>query len=280
MNSMECIRQKWDLGTHHPVRSKSRFLVPALMVLVIFTVGSAVVNPAYGQSSSRSEGELEEDFRFSAPKGFIGFRVGKFFPQANSDLFDFITDELTLEKNDFRAWNMVIDGGVSLNNRVELVFGMEYMKRTKYSEFRDWVDDQGLPITQKTYYSQLPLTVGVKLLLIPRGRRIGRYAWLPSRVVPYVGAGVGTQWYRFGQSGDFVDFETLDIFYAELESSGWTATAYASGGVDIRIARNTYVVLDLRYSWANPEPNGYDYVGFETLDLDGIRATAGLQWHF
>jgi len=86
-------------------------------------------------------------------------------------------------------------------------------------------------------------------------------------------------WYRFKQSGDFVDFSTLEIFSAELESSGWTATAYLGGGVDINISKHTCLTLDLRYSWANPDLGG-DYVGFEPLDLSGLRTTAGLQWHF
>jgi len=51
------------------------------------------------------------------------------------------------------------------------------------------------------------------------------------------------------------------------------------GGVDVNIARHIYLTLDLRYSWAKPELNR-DYVGFDPLDLSGIRATAGLQWHF
>ena len=86
-------------------------------------------------------------------------------------------------------------------------------------------------------------------------------------------------WYRFRQSGDFVDSSTLEIFEAELRSSGWTPTAYVGGGVDINIYRHTYLNLDFRYSWAKPEL-GEDYVGFDNLDLTGLRASGGLQWHF
>ena len=181
--------------------------------------------------------------------------------------------------NDFRAWNLAIEGGANLHDRIDLVFGFEYMKRSKSSEFRDWVDENGLPITQETFYSQFPLTVGAKILLIPRGRQVGRYTWVPSVFVPYVGGGVGVFRYRFKQSGDFVDSETLDIFSANLESSGWTSIVYLGGGVDIRIARNTYLELDARYSWAKPELSE-DFRSFEPLNLAGTRATAGLMWHF
>jgi hypothetical protein len=240
---------------------------------------SSAVPAAQSRNQTDRNGETEENFRFTPPSGFIGFRIGRFFPEANGELFDFITENLTLEKSDFRAWDLAVDGGFVANERVEVVFGFEYMKRTKNSEFRDWVDENDLPITQETYYSQLPLTGGVKILLMPRGRQVGRYAWLPSTFVPYVGVGAGVLRYRFGQSGDFVDFETLEIFYATLESTGWTATAYAGGGLDIRIAKNTYLTIDVRYSWAKPELDR-DKFEFDPLNLAGVRTAAGLQWHF
>jgi hypothetical protein len=261
-------------------------LIPAVLFLSMavpgaFSENALLFNPAPGQSSrqmDRDEGR-QENFLFSEPKGFIGFRIGRFFPKTDSEVFDFVTETLTLEKNDFRAWDFALDAGFALNKRIDIVFGAEYMKRTKGSEYRDWLDDRGLPITQRTYYSQFPMTVGVKILLIPRGRQIGQYAWVPSNVVPYVCGGGGILWYRFGQYGDFVKFDTLEIFPDDLESSGWAATGYLGGGLDIRIARNTYVTLDARYSRAKVDLSG-SYVGLKPLDLSGGRVSAGLQWHF
>ena len=86
-------------------------------------------------------------------------------------------------------------------------------------------------------------------------------------------------WYRFEQWGDFVDFDTLEIFDARLRSSGWTPTGFLGGGVDINIFKHTYLTLDLRYSWAKPDL-GQDYVGFDKLDMAGLRVSAGFQWHF
>jgi hypothetical protein len=219
------------------------------------------------------------DFSFNAPTGFLGFRIGRFFPQADSDLFDMITSDLTLEKGDFRAWDFGADGGVDLHERVELIFSFDYTRRTKASEFRDYVDENDLPITQTTRIEQIPLTGGVKLLLIPRGRRVGQYAWLPSAVVPYVGGGAGVLWYRLEQEGDFVDESTYEIFSAHLISSGWTPTVYAGGGADIRVFKSTFLTLDLRYVWAKPELDR-DFISFDALDLSGLRVSAGLQFHF
>ena len=226
-------------------------------------------------------GDGDDDFMFSAPKGFLGFRIGRFYPRADSDLFKELTNTYTLDKNNFRAWNFGFDGGVNLNERIDLVVSLDYMSRTKRSEYREWVDLDDLPITQKTNYVQVPLTAGLKFLLIPRGRKVGQYAFLPSPVVPYLSAGAGVEWYRFRMSGDFIDFTSEDLpIYADLlESTGWTPVGYLGGGLDIHIYRSTYVTLDLKYAWAKPELD-LSFIGYDPLDLSGIRATAGFQWHF
>jgi len=273
-------RRNRNIGWKLSLESMHGVLIFVLIFLGLFAIGVPAVSPAFGQSSGQWDDEdLDDDFRFFKSKGYLGFRIGRFFPKAEGDLFGMIRNELTLEKSDLRAWIWDIDGGIAMHKRVDLVFSIGYMTRSKNSEFRDWVDENGFPIRQETYYSQLPMTMGVKFLLIPRGRSVGRYVWVQPRAVPFISAGLGTLYYHLGQSGEFVDFETLDIFFAKLETSGWTVTVYAGGGVDIKLSKHTYVTLDLRYVWANPEPGG-DFIGFDSLDLDGIRATAGLQWHF
>jgi hypothetical protein len=255
-----------------PVAFISLLLVPA-----IFAGNAAASGPP--ANSSNQAGRAEADFLFEKPEGFIGFRFGRFFPEADSDLFDFVTGELTLEKRDFRAWDFGVDGGVDLHERVDLIFSFDYSKRTKNSEFREWEDESGLPITQTTVYTQIPLTVGIKFLPIPRGRPIGRFSWLPSRIVPFIGGGGGALWYRFTQAGDFVDKDTWEIFPAELQSDGWTPTVYVGSGVDIHIGKAVFVTLDFRYLFAKTDLSR-DFVRFDPIDLAGLRATAGLHWHF
>ena len=256
----------------------------AFSILYAASLMSAEKSASDASSGTRSAGTEQDagqkpDFSFGSPRGFLGIRIGKFFPRAQSDIFDMITSQLTIDKNDFRAWDLGIDGGVNLRDRIDLVFSLDYMRRSKDSMFREFVDENDLPITQTTRYEQLPMTGGVRLLLVPRGRSVGKLAWLPSRVVPYIGGGAGIQWYRLEQEGDFVDELTFEIFRARLESSGWTPTAYAGGGVDINIVKSVFLTLDLRYSWARPELKR-DFVSFDKMDLSGLRATGGVQWHF
>ena len=223
--------------------------------------------------------EMKADFLFQQPKKYLGFRVGAFFPDADSGLFNLVTTQLTLEKSDFRAWDFGADLGFNLYERIDLVFSLDYSRRTEDSEFRDYVDEDGLPITQSTTFSQTPLTVGINYFLLPRGRSVGDYSWLPSLIVPYVSGGVGTLWYEFRQSGDFVDFSTLDVFSATLKSSGNTSTAYLGCGTEINIFKSTYINLDFRYYWAHDDLSS-DFVGFDPIALGGSRLTAGVRWHF
>jgi hypothetical protein len=122
-------------------------------------------------ASTRNEtGDTKADFLFKKPKHFLGFRIGGFFPRADSGVFDMITRELTLEKSDFRAWDIAVDIGSNIHQKVDLLFSLDYSKQTENSEFREFIDEQGLPITQTTSYLQVPMTVGIKFLLVPRGR--------------------------------------------------------------------------------------------------------------
>jgi hypothetical protein len=252
------------------------FLLPGL-----FEGSKAAAQQALKQPSN-TQNEIEaakSDFLFQKSRGYFGIRIGEFFPKADSGIFRMVTSELTLKKSDFRASDMGLDAGFSMYERVDLIFSLDDSERTGKSEFRDYVDEQGLPITQKTYYSQQMVTAGIKYLFVPRGRQVGHYAYLPSRIVPFVSAGGGLIWYSFKQYGDFVDSATLEIFPAYLESSGTAPTLYLGGGTDIRLFQAAYLTLDLRYSWAKRDMEG-DFAGFDPIDLSGLRLTAGLQWRF
>jgi hypothetical protein len=224
-------------------------------------------------------GERKSDFLLGKPKGFIGLHTGMFLPEADSDLFDMITSELTLEKNDFHAWDFGFDFGFDLREKVDLIFHYDYSKASADSEFREYVDEQGRPIRQNTELVESSITAGIKYSLKPPGRQLGEYAWLPSRIVPFVEGGVGALYYDFEQRGEFVDSTTLEIFYASLKSSSWAESIYLGGGVDLYLSGNAYLTLDLRYSWASHGLDE-DFLGFDDIDLGGLRATAGIYWHF
>ncbi len=104
-------------------------------------------------------------------------------------------------------------------------------------------------------------------------------SWVPARFAPYVSAGVGRVRYRFHQSGDFVDYQTLDVFNTELESAGWTTAGYGAIGLDYAMNARMGLVSEARYDRAHARMSS-DFEKFDRIDLSGLSATVGLSFRF
>jgi hypothetical protein len=221
----------------------------------------------------------QRDFLFDQPNGWVAVRSGWFFAKAGSDWYDFVTEQFTLDPDQFNAADVELDVGIRLTPRVDFVGGLAYTTVSNPSEYRDWVDNERLPIVQTTNQHTMNLTGSLKLALLERGRSIGQLAFVPRRVVPYAGAGGGALWYRVRQEGDFVDFVDLSVFPATFVSDGWTPSAHVFGGVDVGVLRRVQLTLDARYRWVSQEL-GADWVGFEPLDLSGFTLSGGVGFVF
>ncbi|GIT50615.1 MAG: hypothetical protein Ct9H300mP15_08280 [Gemmatimonadota bacterium] len=123
------------------------------------------------------------------------------------------------------------------------------------------------------------MTVSARYYLSDRGRQIGRFAWIPKRLAPFIGAGGGVIWYNFEQVGDFVDFETLDIFYDRFMSRGTALQAHAFAGMDISLNKSLFLTTEGRYRWGRGEL-GRDFVDFDKMDLAGIQFTVSIGARF
>lgn len=228
--------------------------------------------------TARAQGS-GDGFLFHKPHGAVILRGGVASPTANGDLYSFLTDQFTLTKGDFRAPSFGGDLLVSVAPRVDLDFGISYSGAKKASEFRHFIGTDNLPIQQTTSIARLPLTAGARFYLAPPGRSIGQFAWIPNKFVPYVGAGGGMIWYRLHQAGDFVDFQTTDVFPDSFESSGWTSTAHAMAGADYSLSPRLALTGEARYTWAKA-PLGTDFTGFDGIDLSDFGVTLGLNVRF
>ena len=241
-------------------------------VSVLLLVG--FVGPALAQQPQGSP-----DFLFGRPRGSVGVRGGWLFERAGSDLFEFVENELTVDKKDFNSPALAVDVGVALSPRADALFGFEFGSASTSSEYRAYVDNRRLPINQDTRLRQVNLSGSLKLALTPRGEEVGRLAWIPRTVTPYVGAGAGALWYEFHQTGDFVDFADLSVFSDTFRSSGWTPSAHVIGGVDVKMSRRLFLTGEGRYLWSHAEL-GRDFSGFDPIDLTGFKVTAGVNYIF
>ena len=223
--------------------------------------------------------QASPDFLFSRPRGTVGMRTGWVFASANSDLFTDIQEQFTLERKDFNAPAIGVDLDFAVSPRMSVVAGFDFSKASKNSEYRDFVDDQRLPITQTTSLREMNFSGSVKFALTPRGREISSRAWIPAAATPYVGAGGGVLQYEFLQYGDFIRFENFSVEADTIRSSGWTPSAHVFGGVDVKVWKRMYVSGEARYLWSRATL-GRSYIDFDPIDLAGLKVTAGVHYMF
>ena len=261
-------------------RARPWWRAAAAGVLLGLMTGSAFAQPSPGQPTPGFSQDLPEaDFLFGRPRAVLGLRGSLFLPREGSDLFEFVQDQLTIDRGDFRAFAFTADVAVPVSSRLDVVGGVDLSRRVIASEYRDFVDNQLLPIEQESQLRQNGIFASLRLALAPRGRQVGRFAWIPARVQPYVGVGGGLVFWEFRQTGDFVDFADFGVFADTFRASGTAPAAHVLGGLDIVAYKRLMLSVDGRYQWARGELSE-DFVGFEPLDLSGFRAAVGISIAF
>ena len=231
------------------------------------------IAPLHAQSSG-------DGFMFHAPEGRLTIRAGYDHANARSDVFDQSVDLLTLKRGDFSGVTLGGEAAMSLGSRFDISADLSFSHKSKDSEYRYLVDNNDLPIEQNTTFDRVPLSANARFYLVEPGRSIGKLAWIPSKVVPWVGGGAGFMWYRFHQTGDFVDYQNNNVFTArddEFDSSAWTSMAHAMAGADITLSPHLALRLDSRYVWAKA-PLSSNFVKFDKIDLSGVQGTLGLTY--
>jgi len=226
--------------------------------------------------------EAQDGYLFKQPRLSIAVLGGWQSASAGSDIFDFTSQHLTVDRGDFSTGSVGVQIGISVLPRFDLVFEAGHGEAIIDSEFRDFVEETNngdLPIRQVTRFSQTPISVSGRFYLTERGRAVGQYAFIPKRWAPYIGAGVGRMGYGFEQEGDFVDVDTYDIFSGTLESKNSGLLTQAFAGADITLAPNFNVLIEGRYTSASSEMR-WDFVGFEDIDLSGFQVSFGLGVRF
>jgi len=255
-------------------------LVCAHALLLLASPAFAGGQDSSSNSSTQSTSSAPPpDFLLGQPRASIGLRGSFMKAGANSDVFDFVTENLAIDKSDFNTGSFGVEVGFSVTSMLDIVGGFDVNGMSHESDYRLFEDNFGLPIQQTTELSQLNLTVSAKFALLPRGRNVSRLAWIPRTFVPYVGAGGGYGKYHFRQNGDFVDFVDNHVFSDTFDSEGWSPTVHVLGGTDIRVYRHMIVSFEGKYSWQHADLSR-DFIDFDPIDLGGFRFGAGVHLVF
>ena len=246
---------------------------------------SLLATPAFAQPDPAAAAQTSTaapsnpDFLLGRPRASIGMRGNWHMATAGSDIYDFVTDQLTLEKSNFNTASLGVEVSANLTPRFDLVAGMDLNRSRTPSEYRAFIDNRGLPIEQATELNQLNFTGSLKVALLPKGRNVSRLAWIPRTIVPYVGGGGGIGQYTFRQSGDFVDFQDNRVFSDVFESDGWAPIAHVFGGTDVQVFSRLRMSLEGRYSWSKADL-GQDFIDFDPIDLGGFKFGVGFHLIF
>lgn len=244
---------------------------PALSHLPLLTVlvaAGAVLLPGDAEAQAR-------DYRLGVPAVSAGIHGGWGLVRGGSDLFDFTREQLTVGSRDLDG--LALRGEVALRmvDRLDLAIGAGWSGGEVRSEFRDWVDQDELPIEQTTWFTRVPVTVGGRVYLTDRGRRVSQFAWIPADRALYLGGGVGFTWYRFQQKGAFVNTENLNVFDDHFSTEGWGPTGYVAGGADFSLSPRAFLTTEARYVRGSAEV-GTDFQGFDRIDLGGWQLSVGI----
>ena len=231
------------------------------------------------------------DFLLGRPHASVGVRGNWLMANAGSDIYDFVSEHLTIDKSDFNTFSFAADVSIYAIPRLDIVGGFEIAQEEIPSQYRGYSETVSgssvtIPIAQTTELKQMHFTGSAKFGLLPRGKQISRLAWIPRTFVPYVGAGAGITRYEFQQAGDFVDFATenpaagtFSIFTDVFHSDGWSPQAHVLGGADILVFKRLYFSLEGRYTWVHAELD-QDFIDFQPMDLGGFRFGAGINFVF
>lgn len=239
--------------------------------VMLFAAAVACAAPASAQDHGNG-------FLFGQPSGSFAFRGGFAVPSASGDLFGLATSQLTLNRSDFRSLDGNMELAFTVRPRLDVVLNAAISGVNKRSESRDWTGSDGLPINQTTSFQRIPVSVSARYYLQPRGRSVGRFAWIPARYTTYVGAGVGLVNYEFDQQGEFVDTLSKNIFPDHFHSDGWTPMLQGLAGIEWSLGPKWALTTEAKYVTAGKTLHD-DFDGYR-LDLSGFSTSVGFAIRF
>jgi hypothetical protein len=176
-------------------------------------------------------------------------------------LFDF---------NDFNSASLGIEWLVPIGDYLEAGAGLHFTTRAVDTIYDDYVRPDGSEIEQQLKLRNVPLSATIRIL--PFGRHV------PFQ--PYVGGGIGINFWRYAETGDFVDFSLpgRPVFRDSFVDSGTAVGPVAVFGAKFLIG-NVTVGGEVRYQKAEGDLDERDFLA-PKIDLGGFHymGTVGIRF--
>ncbi len=198
----------------------------------------------------------------------VSLMGGRFYPNAESDIWDINFENLILSKQNFETTQFYLEWEGGKRHTTFFIGAALGGKRSITTEYRDYVWEDGSPITQTITYKNNPTYLGLRFYPIAVYRK---------GILPFVGAGVAFVSWEWSQSGEFIDFSDpyLPIYYGDYYRRDSSAGVFLNAGVVFKVDRNIGIRIMGFYTSAhgNLEPA---FLGFEPIDLSGFSFFAGI----
>jgi hypothetical protein len=210
----------------------------------------------------------------------ITFQVGAFMPRGEdsriagdvllvNSQYLINRDTGRFDVSDFNAMTVGGEWSAALGQYLELSAGFGFYQRTVHTVYADWVNDDGTEIQQDLKLRIMPATFLVKI--VPFGMR--------SKVQPYVGGGLGVYFWRYSETGEFVDFYDNSIFSDNFVQSGTSAGPVAVFGLRGRVSRTALLGVEFRYQWGEGNLSTQDFLS-DKIDLGGYSVLGTFGYRF
>ena len=175
---------------------------------------------------------------------------------ANRELFAF-------DVSQFNNAQVGAEWHLGLGDYLAAGIGAAFYQQTVLSVYTDFINDDRTEIPQDFKLRVTPVTATGRFF--PFGLR--------SPVQPYAGAGVGFFNWRYSEVGEFIDFDTFDVFRDRFVATGNDVGAVYLAGVRVLSGDRFGVGVEVRYQDVQGVV-GIDQ-GFleERIDLGGLTTS-------
>ena len=225
-------------------------------------VGALIVAAAFGGVAAPA-----------AAQQVVSVQFGGFFPRGEDSRVE--GDVLVVNRQyllfDFGEFNGVTvsgDWSVALGEFLEAGAGFGFYQRTFPAIYNDWVNENGSEIEQDLKLRIMPATFIVRIL--PLGAR--------RAFQPYVGGGLGVYFWRYSETGEFVDFYDGSIFRDSFVQSGTSAGPVVVFGARGRVSESALLGIEYRYQWGQGNLS-QDFLS-DKIDLGGFYILGTFGYRF
>jgi hypothetical protein len=196
--------------------------------------------------------------------------------ETRSPIFDYSEETLFFSTEDLDDVALTVNIQWQMNPFLAVGLGTLSYQGSVESEDRYYVFEDGSPIIQTTELDTLWYGLLVNWAPLGAMESFGTRAWGPKRLVPYFQFGIGFVDWEFSQFGDFVDYESEEVFFDHYLAEDVAFGARMGGGLRLQVSSRTS--LFVHYNVVEAEDRlGGDFRGFGDLDLSSTSYQAGLR---